>query len=207
MEEPVVVPVPGGPSLEGRLAVVGAPKGGFVLCHPHPLYGGDMDNPVVIRAAEVVRAAGYATLRFNFRGVGASTGAHDKGLGEQDDVRAAVATLAGLLPPGSPVGVIGYSFGAWTAARAMRPGDAPLALIAPPLGMFDFQALTPLTGPTLLVAGTRDPYCPVEALHRLAQATGAEERVIEGADHFFFGKLYPLGEAIGAWVAGAPPAR
>ena len=207
MEDPVVVPVPGGPSLEGRLAIVEAPKGGFVLCHPHPLYGGDMDNPVVIRAAEVVRAAGYATLRFNFRGVGASTGLHDQGIGEQDDVRAAVAILAGRLPPGSPVGVIGYSFGAWTAARAMRPGDAPLALVAPPLGMFDFQALAPLTGRTLLVAGTRDTYCPVDALHRLARITGAEERVIEGADHFFFGKLYPLGEAIGAWVAGAAPAR
>lgn len=212
MEEPVVVAVPGDPglagaaSLEGRLALVGAPKGGFVLCHPHPLYGGDMDNPVVIRAAEVVREAGHATLRFNFRGVGASTGVHDKGEGEQDDVRAAVATLAAHLPPGSPVGVIGYSFGAWTAARAMRPGEAALALIAPPLGMFDFQVLVPSTGPTLLVAGTRDTYCPIEALHRLAEATGAKERVIEGADHFFFGKLYPLGEAIGAWVAGARPA-
>jgi alpha/beta superfamily hydrolase len=73
--------------------------------------------------------------------------------------------------------------------------------------MFDFDLLTPPVGRVLLVAGTRDTYCPIEALHRLAQATGAEERVIEGADHFFFGKLYPLGEAIGAWVAGAPPAR
>ncbi|MFI5377023.1 MAG: alpha/beta hydrolase [Candidatus Rokuibacteriota bacterium] len=207
MEDPVVVLVPGGPRLEGRLALVGAPKGGFVLCHPHPLYGGDMDNPVVIRAAEVVQAAGYATLRFNFRGVGASTGVHDKGLGEQDDVRAAVATLAGRLSPGDPVGVIGYSFGAWTTARTMWPGDAPLALIAPPLGMLDFQALAPRAGRTLLMAGTRDTYCPVDALERLAEATGAEARIIEGADHFFFGKLYPLGEAIGAWVAGAPPAR
>jgi alpha/beta superfamily hydrolase len=103
MEDPIVVPVPGGPSLEGRLALVEAPKGGFVLCHPHPLYGGDMDNPVVIRAAEVVQEAGHATLRFNFRGVGASTGVHDKGLGEQDDVRAAVEALAGRLSPGSPV--------------------------------------------------------------------------------------------------------
>jgi uncharacterized protein len=207
MEEPIVVSVPGGPSLEGRRALVPGPRGGFVLCHPHPLYGGDMDNPVVIRAAEVLQAAGYAALRFNFRGVGASTGSHDKGEGEREDVRAAVATLAGHVPPGRPVGVIGYSFGAWTAARAMRPGDAPLGLIAPPLGMFDFDLLAPPVGRVLVVAGTRDTYCPIEALHRLAQATGAEERIIEGADHFFFGKLYPLGEAIGAWVAGAPPAR
>src|SRR6266849_4575887 len=147
MEEPLVVSVPGGPSLEGRLALVPAPKGGFVLCHPHPLYGGDMDNPVVIRAAEVVREAGHATLRFNFRGVGSSTGSHDKGAGEQDDVRAAVAALAGHLPPG---------------------------LIAPPLGMFDFQ-LPASPGRMLVVAGTRDTYCPVEALHQLARTTGAEE--------------------------------
>ena len=206
MEEPVVVPVPGGPSLEGRLALVPDLKGGFVLCHPHPLYGGDMDNPVVIRAAEVVREAGHATLRFNFRGVGSSTGSHDKGAGEQDDVRAAVAALAGHLPPGSPVGVIGYSFGAWTAARAMRPGDAPLGLIAPPLGMFDFQ-LPASPGRMLVVAGTRDTFCPIEALHQLARTIGVEERIIEGADHFFFGKLYPLGEALRAWVAGAPPGR
>jgi alpha/beta superfamily hydrolase len=207
MEDPVVVPVPGGPSLEGRLGLVEAPKGGFVLCHPHPLYGGDMDNPVVIRAGEVVQATGLATLRFNFRGVGASTGIHDKGLGEQDDVRAAVAALTARLPPGLPVGVLGYSFGAWTAARAMWPGDAALALIAPPLDMFDFAALAPRAGRTLLVAGTHDTYCPVGALERLAETTRAEARVIEGADHFFFGKLYPLGEALAAWVAGAPPAR
>src|ERR1700737_4471020 len=162
MEEPIVVSVPGGPSLEGRLARVPVPRGGLVLCHPHPLSGGDMDNPVVIRAAEVVQAAGYATLRFNFRGVGASTGSHDKGEGEREDVRAAEAALAGHVPPGRPVGVIGYSFGAWTAARAMRPGDAPLGLIAPPLGMFDFQLPTSPGGRILVVAGTRDTYCPVD---------------------------------------------
>ena len=206
-EEPVVVQVPGGPALQGALGLVSPTRGGFVLCHPHPLYGGDMDNPVVIRAAEVCRQAGHATLRFNFRGVGASTGSHDKGEGEREDIRAAVAALAARLPAGSPVGVIGYSFGAWTAARAMRPGDAPLGLIAPPLGMFDFDRLGTDGGRLLVVAGTRDPYCPVEALHRLAEAAGADERVIEGADHFFFGKLYPLGEAIGAWLAGAAPAR
>src|ERR1700730_447993 len=162
MEESIVVSVPGGPSLEGRLALVPEPRGGFVLCHPHPLYGGDMDNPVVIRAAEVVQAAGYATLRFNFRGVGTSTGSHDKGEGEREDVRAAVAALAGHVPPGGQVGVIGYSFGAWTAARAMRPGDAPLGLIAPPLGMFEFQLPTSPGGRIHVVAPPCCPYCPVD---------------------------------------------
>ena len=206
MEETLGVRVPDGPSLEARLGSVTSPKGGFVLCHPHPLYGGDMDNPVVIRAAEVARAAGYTTLRFNFRGVGTSEGVHDKGQGEQDDVRAAMATLAARLPGGASVGVIGYSFGAWTAARAVRPltPTAPLGLVAPPIGMYDWAFLEAGTGRLLLVAGSRDAYCPVEALHRVAAAAGGEAHVIDGADHFFFGKLYPLGEVIGAWLARAP---
>ena len=209
MEEALTIRVPDGPALEARLAPVANPKGGFVVCHPHPLYGGDMDNPVVIRAAEVAQAAGYATLRFNFRGAGASEGVHDKGRGEQEDVRAAMVALATHLPAGSRVGVMGYSFGAAMAARATRPSvpEAPLGLIAPPLGMYDFDFLQTSPGRLLLVAGTADSYCPVEALHRLAAITSTEERVIEGADHFFFGKLYPLGEAIGAWLAWAPPAR
>ena len=208
MEEALAIHVPDGPALEARLGSVTSPKGGFVLCHPHPLYGGDMDNPVVIRSAEVAQAAGYTTLRFNFRGAGGSEGGHDKGRGEQEDVRAAMAALASHLPAGSRVGVMGYSFGAAMAARATRPGlpEAPLGLIAPPLGMFDFDFLQTNPGPLLLAAGTADSYCPVEALHRLAAITSAEERIIEGADHFFFGKLYPLGEAIGAWLAGLPPA-
>jgi len=209
MEEALTIRVPDGPVLEARLAPLANPKGGFVVCHPHPLYGGDLDNPVVIRAAEVAQAAGYATLRFNFRGAGTSEGVHDKGRGEQEDVRAAMAALATHLPAGSRVGVMGYSFGAAMAARATRPSvlEAPLGLIAPPLGMYDFDFLQTSPGRLLLVAGTADAYCPVEALHRLAAITSAEERIVEGADHFFFGKLYPLGEVIGAWLAGAPPAR
>jgi alpha/beta superfamily hydrolase len=73
--------------------------------------------------------------------------------------------------------------------------------------MYDLDFLQASPGRLLLVAGTADPYCPVEALHRLATVTSAEERVIEGADHFFFGKLYPLGEAIGAWLTAPPRAR
>ena len=209
MEEALTIRVPDGPALEARLAPLANPKGGFVVCHPHPLYGGDLDNPVIIRAAEVAQAAGYATLRFNFRGAGTSEGVHDKGRGEQEDVRAAMAALATHLPAGSRVGVMGYSFGAAMAARATRPSvpEAPLGLIAPPLGMYDFDFLQTSPGRLLLVAGTADAYCPVEALHRLAAITSAEERIVEGADHFFFGKLYPLGEVIGAWLAGAPPAR
>lgn len=206
-ERDTVLSVAGGPSLEARLALPEAPAGGIVVCHPHPLYGGDMDNPVVVRAAEVSGALGAATLRFNFRGVGRSTGVHDEGRGERADVEAALDHLAGLIGAG-PLLLAGYSFGAAMAASvaAQRRTLAGLALIAPPLAMHELPlpALAALAGPVLVVAGTADEYCPPVCLERLrATAPRATVRTIEGADHFFFGKLFPLGETICAWAREA----
>ena len=204
MEQAVAIQVPDGPALEGQLGLVPEPRGGLVICHPHPLYGGDMDNPVVVRAAEVAREAGLATLRFNFRGVGASQGTHDQGQGEQEDVQAALALLARRLPAGRPVALAGYSFGAWVVARVAATAPAPpgLVLLAPPLGMFGFDALEGYGEAVLMVAGTRDPYCSVDDLERLAKRLPRPTvEVVEGADHFFFGKLYPLGEAIRGWIS------
>jgi len=203
MEDHMMVEVEGGPRLEARLGLVDPMRGGLVLCHPHPLYGGDMDNPVVIRAAEVAREVGLVTLRFNFRGVGASEGSHDKGLGEQDDVRAALTTLRARLG-GGPMGLAGYSFGAWVSSRVAVPatGLSALGLIAPPLSMFGgFDTLDPAGLSLLIAAGTQDPYCPLPDLDRLARGLpdGTVAR-IEGADHFFFGKLFPLGEAVRRWA-------
>jgi hypothetical protein len=202
-ETPVEIPVPGGPRLEGRLAVPAEPRGGLLLCHPHPLYGGDMDNPVVLRAAEVAGAGGLATMRFNFRGVGRSEGVHGGGEPELADGAAALGALRRALPPDRPAAVLGYSFGAWIASRlAMaEPGIAALALVAPALGLQRFDRLAPDGRPVLLVAGSRDPYCPVPELDALARRLpGAERVLIEGAEHFFFGKLHPLGEAVGTWI-------
>lgn len=205
MREDVTIQVPGGPALEGRLGLVPGPRGGLIVCHPHPLYGGDMENPVVVRAAEVAQEAGLATLRFNFRGVGGSQGAHDEGRGEQEDVGAALALLSGRLGRGTPVGLAGYSFGAWVVAQMAAAAAQPtaLALIAPPLRMFGFDFLEGYQGDVLLVAGTRDEYCSTGDLGRLAKRLAAPAaRVIEDADHFFFGKLYPLGEAVRGWIGG-----
>jgi alpha/beta superfamily hydrolase len=162
-----------------------------------------MDNPVVVRAAEVAREEGVGTLRFNFRGVGGSTGVHAHGEGEQEDLRAAMALLRSLLPGGGPFGLLGYSFGAWIAARVAGSESrlAALGLVAPPLGMLDFSNLRAAGQELLLVAGTRDGYCLVPALEEMAARTpGARAVIVEGADHFFFGKLFPLGEAIRAWT-------
>ncbi len=200
MEETVEIKV-GAVALEARLAAPPAPAGGVTLCHPHPLYGGDMDNPVVVRAAEVCRDAGLATLRFNFRGVGASGGTH--GEGEREDVLGALALLEKALGPAAPLGVIGYSFGAWVAGRVACSHDrvSGVVLIAPPLTFYDFGFLRGCRKTLLLLAGSRDPYCPRKEFEALAAGIpGASARVIEDADHFFFGKIYPLGEAVAAWA-------
>ncbi|MGH7323667.1 MAG: alpha/beta hydrolase [Candidatus Rokuibacteriota bacterium] len=197
--------------LEARLAHLLAPVGGVAVAHPHPLYGGDMDNPVVVRVAEVCADLGFATLRFNFRGVGASTGTHGGGDAEERDVEAALTHLREILGVSRPLALAGYSFGATIAARvATRRGAgsdlAGLALIAPPVAMVGdapFLALAGLAAPLLVVAGSQDQYCPAEALaeltRRLPRATVS---IIEGANHFFFGKLFLLGEAVAGWARG-----
>ena len=208
-EQPVTLAVGADVSLEARLTLPDSPSAGVVICHPHPLYGGDMDNPVVVRAQEVCAGLGFATLRFNFRGVGASGGAHGGGVGEQEDARAALDTLAKAVG-GAPLALAGYSFGARIAALVGSQDSriAGLALIAPPLAMDNFGCLAGTRVPTLLVAGTVDPYCPRAEFARLAaRVTGATAVSIEGADHFFFGKLFPLGQAIEDWARRLRPDR
>jgi hypothetical protein len=201
-------------TLEGRLALPVSPVAGLVVCHPHPLYGGDMENPVVIRVAEVCQARGFATLRFNFRGVGGSAGRHGGGKGEELDVEAALAHLRAALAPGAPLGLAGYSFGAAVTARVATRATTPLAglaLIAPPVantGLDAFLALGSLPMPLLIVAGSRDDYCPRSALDTLRHGLPAMTlHIVEGADHFFFGKLFPLGEAVAAWTGTLEPGQ
>jgi alpha/beta superfamily hydrolase len=203
-EQPTRLAVAADLSLEALLAVPDTPSAGVVICHPHPLYGGDMDNPVVVRVQEVCAGLGLATLRFNFRGVGASGGAHAGGVGEQDDARAALEAL-GRATGGAPTAIAGYSFGARIAALAAcgDPRIGGLALIAPPLGMYDFACVEGVRAPTLMVAGTSDSYCPAPDFARLGVRLPSATAVsIEGADHFFFGKLFPLGEAVAKWARG-----
>jgi alpha/beta superfamily hydrolase len=207
-EQPATLAVAPDVTLESRLAVPAGASAGVVICHPHPLYGGDMDNPVVVRVQQVCADLGLATLRFNFRGVGRSSGTHGAGLAEQDDARAALDALAQALS-GGPLAIVGYSFGAWVAAL-VGWSDArvtALALIAPPLTLYDFGRVEGKRVPTLAVAGTADPYCPAGDFERFAaRFAWVTPALIEGADHFFFGKLYPLGEAVSGWARGWIPA-
>lgn len=207
-EQAVTLTAGDGAALEARLAVPVDPAAGIVIAHPHPLYGGDMDNPVVVRVAEVCAELGLATLRFNFRGVGASTGRHDGGRAEQADVDAALRRVRDAVGTPAPVILAGYSFGAVVAAHvgARDTGLAGLLLIAPPVAIAEpapFHALRGSATPMLIVAGSHDEYCPRKAVESLGrELSGAAVTVIEGANHFFFGKLYPFGEAVRQWVGG-----
>ena len=194
-------------ALDARLHLPAAATSGVVVCHPHPLYGGDMDNPVVLQAVEACAAEGLATLRFNFRGVGRSTGAHDGGKGEQRDLEAALDQLATRLGAPGAVAAAGYSFGARVAAAVTgrRTDLAGLGLIAPPLAVSAdvLDGLATLSMPLLVVAGTEDPICPGHALDALSRSLPrAQIRRIDGADHSFWGALDQLGEAVRAWARG-----
>jgi uncharacterized protein len=183
---------PSGPfSLEGLL-VHGKSSRGAVISHPHPLYGGDMYNQVVGLINRAFEERGWTTLRFNFRGVGQSQGGFDQGVGEKDDVSAAVAYLKGLIK--GPVVLAGYSFGAWVNARAAvdNPEVEYAILVSPPLGMMDFSFLKEEPKTLLIIAGDQDPFCPLPELKKFIQEMKFPPtlKVIQNADHF-----YSAGEA------------
>jgi alpha/beta superfamily hydrolase len=210
-ERPEVIEVDGEVRLEAQVATPPDSTRAVVIAHPHPLYGGDLDNPVVVRIAEVCQAAGLATVRFNFRGVGRSTATHGGGVAERDDLIAAAEYAGRLVGDQYGVALAGYSFGAVVAA-AVAPGRhlTGVALVAPPLAMTGLDGLgrlAEISAPVLIVGAGQDEYCPRDLLDQLRLRTPrAEVHVIEDSGHFFFGKLYPLGERVGGWarrIAGA----
>jgi len=169
----------------------GEALGAAVVCHPHPLYGGDMENHVVVATAQALAGAGVLAVRFNFRGTGASGGSHERGVGEQEDVLAAAAKARELAAvPSLPLGLAGYSFGAAVAAMAAQrlPGLRALALISPPMGMLDVQILLPLDVPILILTGEGDQFAPPQKLQEWTLALGerCELVVVPGADHFWW---------------------
>jgi alpha/beta superfamily hydrolase len=172
-----------------------------VVCHPHPLYGGTMFNNVVESALEAMWQLSWATLRFNFRGVGQSDGEHSGGSGEADDAAAAVRFMAAELGLNTRrIVLAGYSFGAMAAMNAAS-GLADLSaliLIALPLRMAEPDGLKQLSAPIVLVGGDRDNYCPPASLQALHEALGprAQLSIIHGADHFFGGYEAELADTL-----------
>ena len=178
--------------LEGLISTDGAfsAKGGVILCHPHPQYGGDMHNPVILSGVHAAWEAGLSTLRFNFRGVGESGGAYSDGIREKEDVQAAIECLnATFGEQDHSLILVGYSFGAWAgmpiAAKDGRING--MVAIAPPLEMYDFGYLKGCPKKKLIVAGSQDLFCPLPLLEEWYQQLADPKSlfIIEGADHFF----------------------
>ncbi len=202
VEENLELQGPSGP-LEASLTVpAGTPRGSAVVCHPHPLFDGTMQNKVVHTLVRTFAGAGFATLRFNFRGVGKSAGAYDEGIGETDDALAAVAYLGGRFDS-SALWLAGFSFGAFVALRASTRMDCSgLVLVAPPAGKFDFTAQPLPACPTLVVQGDADDVAPPDDAVEWVNATapGPELVVLEGVGHFFHGRLNQLRNAVSEFI-------
>jgi uncharacterized protein len=174
-----------------------------VICHPHPLFGGTLHNKVVYQATKSLDALGLAVLRFNFRGAGLSAGVHDHGIGEQDDVRAAVDFLAEEFW-GVPLLLAGFSFGCWVGLRVgcEDPRVKLLIGIGAPVNDSDFSYLRTCAKPKLFVHGLNDVHGDVRKLRELVPSLPGQNElaIVEGADHFFAGKLGQLGAAIENWL-------
>ncbi len=167
---------------------------GVVITHPHPQYGGDMYSPVVEAIVSAYRRKGYSTLRFNFRGTGNSAGSYDNGVGERQDVKAAISFLReeGV----KSIYLSGYSFGAWVNAMALQEGASVdgMTLVAPPVAFIAFADGIRLPGLKAVVAGSRDEFGPPALIRPLLDDWNPEAHlvIIDGADHFFFGYLDEL---------------
>ena len=186
-----------------------------VVCHPHPLFGGTLHNKVVFHTMKALNSFGFPVLRFNFRGAGLSTGEHDQGEGEVEDVRAALDWLDSQYH--LPLVFAGFSFGAAVGLQAACPDSHVRAVIGvgTPVGPvvadsevprnYTFDFLRDCTKPKLFVSGGRDPFGPRAKLEELVAAIPEPKElvIVEGADHFFEGRLRELRETIEAWVKQA----
>jgi len=191
-------------TLEGRVwLATGGKDIGVVLCHPHPLHGGNMYSNVVSAVAEALWQHDVSTLRFNFRGTGGSTGSHGGGDAEGADVAAAVAYLLHCQPVSTLV-VVGYSFGAGVGLLAGAADARVTALVgvAPSVGRRDMSPLHTCTKAKLFVVGDQDHVCPVPALQELMAHCPEPKALtlVPGANHFFLGREAEVAQAVVTFV-------
>jgi uncharacterized protein len=183
-----------------------------LVCHPHPVFGGTLHNKVVFHTMKALNSFGFPVLRFNFRGTGLSEGKHDKGQGEIDDVCVALDWLGAEFH--LPLIFAGFSFGAAVGLRAACGDErvgcvigagtpvAPVAADTEEPRVYTFEFLQNCAKPKLFISGARDQFGPKAKLEALVASASEPKKLvlIEGADHFFEGRLRELREAIVGWV-------
>jgi alpha/beta superfamily hydrolase len=197
-------------ALEGVLHLgASSPSPAVAVCHPHPLYGGDMHNTVVVTLCRAAAARGITALRFNFRGVGRSQGSFADGVGERADATAALAHLRQLPEVDDDrVGIVGYSFGAAVALLAADEGLRAVVAVSTPTIARGLSEIA-VRCPALLVVGEADQVAPPSRLAGLGQAVGpqAELVVVPGADHFWWGAEDRLAEIVSDFLVRTLTAR
>jgi uncharacterized protein len=168
-----------------------AQRGTVVIAHPHPLFGGTMDNKVVQTLARAFVQCGFRAVRFNFRGIGATAGVHDAGLGETEDLLAVLAQAA----PSGPVSLAGFSFGAFVACRALEKlwserEPEQIVLVGTAVARFDVPPLPPEAHQrALIIHGEQDDTVPLSAVMDWARPQSLPVTVVPGGGHFFHGQL------------------
>ncbi|MDC0348917.1 alpha/beta hydrolase [Alphaproteobacteria bacterium] len=168
-----------------------------LVLHPHPLHGGTMNNKVTYTTCQAFIQSGFNVLRFNFRGVGMSQGSFDNGEGELSDAACALDWLQAENRNAGSFWISGFSFGAWIAMQLLmrRPEIEGFISVSPPANMYDFNFLAPCPVSGLMIQGASDEIVPLESVNKLATKLSNQQNIdvsfkkIEGADHFFTGKL------------------
>jgi hypothetical protein len=180
--------------IEGRYHHSKLPNASLaLLLHPHPQYGGTMNNKVVYTLYQSFVRRGFSALRFNFRGVGRSQGRFDNGQGELSDAASALDWMQAQNPNAGDCWIAGFSFGAWIGMQLLmrRPEISGFISVAPPASMHDFSFLAPCPASGMIIHGDKDELVPLAAVNKLAQKLSSQKsikidfRVVEGSDHFF----------------------
>ncbi len=179
-----------------------------LILHPHPRAGGHMNNPVAVQLYHLFMKRGFATLRFNFRGVGRSQGEFDQGIGELADAATALDWLQANNPAASQTWVAGYSFGAWVGMQLLmrRPETDGFISVSPPTNMYDFSFLAPCPASGLILHGTADTVVPPVEVEKVVSKLRTQKGIVidydlvEGATHFWAEHLPQVEQRVGAYL-------
>lgn len=195
--------------LEGRFSPPPRPRAPVALIlHPHPQGGGTMNNRIVQSLYQTFAKRGFATLRFNFRGVGKSQGTFDNGIGELSDAASALDWVQQIHPEASTTWVAGFSFGAWIGMQLLmrRPEIKGFISIAPPANMYDFSFLAPCPSSGIIIQGTGDEVVAHSAVQKLVDKLKTQRHItidhveIPGANHFFENEMDQMMGAVDGYL-------
>ena len=179
-----------------------------LILHPHPLYGGTMNNPVVLEIFNIFDQLGFSTFRFNFRGVGKSEGKFDNGLGELADAAAGLDWIQRQNPNANQCWVAGFSFGALLCMQLLmrRPEITRFISVSPQPNLYDFNFLAPCPASGMIIQGKKDELVPIEDTNRLAQKLQSQKNIvidyeeISGANHFYDNEIHKLNKIVSTYI-------